>query len=194
MNSLNNLNNEEILKNILRQNIKKTGQLKKALEFSLKIKEAIENNQDNDDNNDDEAGEMMEKDIVNDIADLTDKRGEIIDEIKNINAAIKYYKSKLPPKYSNIVDNIEKTVSSKQKFAELQSFPAWARNLYKMLTEQQNILANIKITDDINNEAMKTLVKVLTEKTNSIKNNRILMDKFNQIDDMPAGSLIKSKK
>lgn len=187
MSNLNSMT-EGILKNIIKYDISKVNKLKKIFEISLKIKEIVENAKY------DELLESQEKDIIDDIADLADKRGEFIEEIKNINTSLRHYKEKLPKHYSSIIDDIEKKSKSKQNLVKNVQLPAWAVNLYKLLSEQQAILENIKSVDEKNDEIIKNLIVILNQKMKSIKNNRILMDKFNQANDMPAGSLFKSQK
>ena len=194
MNVSKNLNStEEIIKNIIRQNINKLRELKKVFDISMEIGKFAEDMKKNASILAD--SENKGRDIIDDIADFTDKRGENIEEIKNINAAVRHHRLKLAAKYSDIIDKVEKYAKTNQNLPENNIFPAWAVNLYRLMSEQQAVLEKIRDADEKNNELIKNLIEELNKKTNSIKNNRILMDKFNQSgNDMPAGTFFKSKK
>lgn len=188
--------NMENLKNIIRQNIIRLGELKKVLEISLMIKGIVEaENLDTEENGvnlpDDSSQAENPIDVI---ASLTDKRGEIVDAIKNIDASIKHYKLQLVPQYLNILEKTEKSAKLSQKPPKDDSFPDWAENLYKLLSDQQKVLGNIKEADNINSEALKKLLAELENKTKSIKKNRILMDKFNQNTEIHSGTLLKKQK
>ena len=187
MSSLDKFSGEN-LKNIIKQNINKLKAQKTVLEISLKIKETAEIAEDN------LFSENQGKDIVDDITDLTEKRGEIVEEIKNINAAIRHYRLKLPNQYAQALDDAEKKAKLKQSYPKDINCPAWVINLYKLMLEQQIVLEKIKNADEINNKLLKKLIEAVSERNNIIKNNRILMDKFDQSGDMPAGSIFRSKK
>ena len=185
---------EENIKNIIRQNINKLEELKKVLDISVKIKGIGESEKNKKDNYAEILNESQDRDISDEISDLIDERGMVIEEIKNIDAAVRHYRLELPAQYSNIIAEVEKNAKSKQKLPKSVVFPEWAINLYRLMSEQQTVLENIKNTDDINNDMIKSLMDILNEKTLSIKNNRILMDKFITDGDMSAGTLYKSKK
>ena len=150
--------------------------LKKYHEISIKIKSEIEKNRD---------------ESVESIVELTAKRDDCLEEIKNFDLSIQYYISQLPGREQKMIKTLKEAVTKNtqnkpemdiselsESESESDSDAIWTCELHSIFADSKTILDSIKSIDENNFDMIKSLLAELKSKIKAVKGNRILMNKY----------------
>jgi type I site-specific restriction endonuclease len=151
--------------------------LKEFQSISRNMTEEIEN----------KGGEAIEF-----IDNIAEKREVLLDKIKDADMTARYCESLLSEKLKKALKEIRSAAKNNVPPAFKQE---WTQYLFKIFTECEAVVKNIKATDEKNAAAIKALMEIMKNKINAVKENKKMMDKFADGFDMPSvGLLIKEKK